>query len=311
MVFTRNWARLAGGAALCLTLSAAPVMAQIARTVAVTAEGRVVEHALGETEIPLAPEKIVTLHNVFAEALIVMGLSPIGSVDRPSGLPQQLVDSLAGTTSVGLHSDPNFEMVLSLDPELILAQESQQGDNYERLSAIAPTLLLNEPDAEWREWYEGLGEALGRSAQVEAAIAAYDDRAAATKAALAEARGDETVLLLRVREKDIRVYGGARRSGPVLYDDLGLNPHEMVPLDADHTEISPENIPWLLADHIFVMIEDADRMDSIRQSDLWQRLPAVQNGQVYPVDIEPWNQSVGPISFSAIIDDVEAALLAD
>ena len=311
MITVRNWARLAGGAVLGLTLSVTPSMAQIAQTISSTSDGRLVEHAMGQTEIPLAPEKIVTLHNVFAEALVVMGLSPIGSVDRPSGMPTQLLESLAGTTSVGLHSDPNFELILSLDPDLILAQEAQQSDNYERLSAIAPTLLLNEPDTEWREWYHGLGEALGLVEEVVAALAAYDDRAAATKAVLAEERGDETVLLLRVREKDIHVYGGARRSGPVLFEDLGLTPHEMVPLEDDHTEISAENIPWLTADHIFVMVEDVDRMISIEQSELWQRLPAVQAGQVYPVNIEPWNQSVGPVSFSVIIDDVEAALLAD
>lgn len=306
-----NWARLVGGAVLGFTLMVTPSMAQIAQTISSTADGRLVKHAMGQTEIPLAPERIVTLHNVFAEALVVMGLSPIGSVDRPSGMPTQLLESLAGTISVGLHSDPNFELVLTLEPELILAQEAQQGDNYERLSAIAPTLLLNEPDNEWREWYHGLGEALGRTEEVDAAITAYDDRAAATRAVLAEERGDETVLLLRVREKDIRVYGGARRSGPVLFNDLGLTPHEMVPLDDDHTEISAENIPWLTADHIFLMVEDVDRMTSIEQSELWQRLPAVQAGQVYPVNIEPWNQSVGPVSFSVIIDDVEAALLGD
>lgn len=296
-------------AATLLALSATSSQAQVARTVSTSSDGRLVAHALGETEIPAAPQNIVTLHNVFAEALVVLGLAPIGSVDRPSGLPGQLVESLTDTVSVGLHSDPNFELILSLDPDLILAQEKQQGDNYQRLSAIAPTVLLNEPETEWREWYLGLGDSLGRAEAAEAAIAAYDQRAADTREALAAARGDETVLLLRVREKDIRVYGGARRSGPVLYEDLGLTAHDMVPLDDDHMEISPENIPSLTADHIFLMIEDAERMNAVEQSELWQRLPAVVAGHVYPVNIEPWNQSVGPISFSVIIDDVESVLL--
>ncbi len=311
MIASRTWLGPLAALALASLVSTAPAHAQIAQTISATPTTRVVEHASGQTEIPADPQRIVALHNVFAEALVAMGLSPVGSVDRPSGMPSQLADALGDTTSVGSHSEPDFELVLGLEPDLILAQQSQQGDNYARLSAIAPTLLLNEPESEWRDWYRGLGEALGHADAAAAAIAAYDDKAAATKAALAERRAGETVLLLRVREKDMRVYGGARRSGPVLYQDLGLTPHATVAMDEDHTEISLEHIPELTADHIFIMVEDADKMTAIEQSELWQRLPAVQAGHVYKVNIEPWNQSVGPISFAVIIDDVAAALLAD
>ncbi|MGB3336937.1 MAG: iron-siderophore ABC transporter substrate-binding protein [Devosia sp.] len=310
MIVTRRIFGLLGAVALSALLSAAPATAQIAQVVSSTDTTRLVQHAGGETEVPAVPQRIVTLHNVFAEALTALGLSPIGSVDRPSGMPSQLAEALADTASVGNHSEPDFELVLGLEPDLILAQESQQGDNYDRLTAIAPTLLLNEPEAEWRDWYHGLGEALGQVEAADAAVAAYDEKAAAAKAALGERRAGETVLLLRVREKDMRVYGGARRSGPVLYHDLGLTPHAMVPLGEDHLEISFENLPELTADHIFIMVEDAEKMTTIEQSELWQRLPAVQAGHVYKVNIEPWNQSVGPISFAVIIDDVSAALLS-
>lgn len=311
MITSRNWMRLGLAAFIGFTSFTLPATAQIAQVISSTDQTRLVEHAAGQTEIPAQPVRIVTLHNVFAEALAAMGLSPIGSVDRPSGMPSQLADALKDTETVGNHSEPDFERVLNLAPDLILAQEKQQGDNYDRLTAIAPTLLLNEPEKEWRDWYRGLGAALGHEAEVDATIATYEAKAAETKAELAARRGDETVLLLRVREKDIRVYGGARRSGPVLYEDLGLNPHESVPQDEDHQEISLENLTQLTADHIFLMIEDEDKMTSIEASELWQRLPAVQSGQVYRVNIEPWNQSVGPISFGTIIDDVRAALLTE
>lgn len=309
MIMSRKWVLMASALAVGALVSATPSLAQVAQVVSSTPTTRVVEHAAGQTEIPASPQRIVALHNVFAEALAALGLSPVGSVDRPSGMPSQLAATLANTETVGSHSEPDLERVLMLAPDLILAQEKQHGDNYARLTAIAPTLLLNEPEAEWRDWYRGLGDALGQPEAAVATIAAYDDKAAATKAELATKRPDETVLLLRVREKDMRVYGGARRSGPVLYQDLGLNPHALVPLEEDHQEISFENLPELTADHIFIMVEDADKMTTIEQSDLWQRLPAVQAGHIYKVNIEPWNQSVGPISFAVIIDDVRAALL--
>lgn len=88
------------------------------------------------------PQRIVALHNVFAEALVALGLSPIASVERRSGLPSQRIDALKDTASVGSHSEPDFERVL------ILAQQSEQDDNYDQFSAIAPMLLLDEPDGE-------------------------------------------------------------------------------------------------------------------------------------------------------------------
>lgn len=308
LAFPSMFRSLAAIAALAVPLYASTAFAQIAEVVSETETGRIVAHAGGETEIPLHPERIVTVHNIFAEALVAFGAAPIGSVERPHGLPGQLAAALADTQSIGQHSAPDFEAVLALAPDLILAQASQHAENYELLSAIAPTVLLDEPDQEWREWYLGLGEALGLGAEATAAIDGYDARAAEVRDLVASVRPDDTVLLLRVRERDIRVYGGARRSGPVLYTDLALNPHPLVPLDDDHTTVSNEIIPELTADHIFLMVEDEDKMAGIEATALWQSLPAVEAGHVHRVNIEPWNQSQGPISFSVIVEDIATHL---
>src|SRR5690606_9969949 len=116
-------------------------------------------------EVPLEAGRIVALHNIFSEALVAMGTAPVGAVERPSGMPGQLLEALKDTQPVGEQDAPDFEAILALDPDLILAQADEIGDNYELLSAIAPTLLLDEPEGPWREWLHGLGEALGRAEQ--------------------------------------------------------------------------------------------------------------------------------------------------
>jgi len=293
-----------GLAVVLFAAALSPVVAQVAEVVSTTDTARLVKDARGEVEVPLDPGRIVALHNIFSEALVAMGTAPVGAVERPSGLPSQLLDALKDTQPVGDQDSPDFEAILALEPDLILAQADEIGDNYELLSAIAPTLLLDEPEGPWREWLRGLGEAIGRTDQAAAAIAAYDARAAEVKAQIAAVRPDDTVLLLRVREKDIRVYGGSRRSGPVLYQDLGLNPHPLVPLDVEHVTVSNEIIPELTADHIFLLAEDEAKMAGIEATALWQGLPAVKAGHVYRVNMEPWNQSTGPISFGVIVEDV-------
>lgn len=292
---------------LALMLAAAPLSsanAQIAEVLSTSDTARIVKDARGEVEVPLAPGRIIALHNIFSEALVAMGTAPVGAVARSSGMPAHLRDALQDTRPVGDQDAPDFEAILALEPDLILSQADEIGDNYELLSAIAPTVLLDEPEGPWREWLHGLGETLGLVDEADAAIAAYDARAAEVKAQIAAVRPNDTVLLLRVREKDIRVYGGSRRSGPVLYQDLGLNPHPLVPLDVEHVTVSNEIIPQLTADHIFLMVEDEGKMAGIEGTALWQGLPAVQAGHVYRVNIEPWNQSTGPLSFARIVEDV-------
>ncbi len=297
-------------ALIILSLFAAnAAFAQIAVVVGETPEGRTVRHGLGETVVPANPQRIVSLHNIFSEALVAFGHPPVGATVRPTGLPDQLADGLADVVTIGESGSPDFEAILALEPDLILGQADVHGEFYDLLKAIAPTVLLDEPEAEWREWFSALGAALGMQVEADAAVAAYDSEAERVKARLAAELPGETVLVLRVREKDIRVYGGSRRSGPVLYTDLGLTPHPLVPLDKEHETISNEIIPELTADHIFLMVEDEARQAGLEATALWQGLPAVQAGHVYRVNMEPWNRSTGPISFGAIVSDVEQLLL--
>lgn len=295
------------GLAATLALPSAPASsAEPAQFEVVSQEpgGRVVMHAMGRTTAPLLPVRVVTLHNIFAEAMVACGQSPIGTVEHDRGLPPQLVSGLAQAVSVGQQSTPDFEAILALKPDLILATATEQKQNYALLSAIAPTILVDEPRGDWRGWFAVVGEVLGKQASALAAIQRYDAQAAEAKVRLAATNAGETVLLLRVREKDIRVYGGRRRSGPVLYKDLGLTPHPLVPMAEDNVSISSEIIPQLTADHIFVMVEDKAKMQGLQGTSLWQGLPAYKNGHIHYVDIQPWNQSTGPISFGQIVKDV-------
>lgn len=268
---------------------------------------QIVQHLTGQSEVRLRPARIVALHNSYTEALIGLGIVPAGAVERPQGAAAQLKDALLTTPSVGDQSSPDYEAILALQPDLILSVGEVHGQNYELLSAIAPTIVLREPDKDWRDWLKALAVVLGREMQADTRITAYDQRVAKIRETLKAQYSTETVLLLRVRQKDIRIYGAGRRSGPVLYEELQLKPHRLVPLDKNYEAISNELIGQLDADRIFLMVEDAGRLGSIEKSQLWKSLPAVRAGHVYKVNIEPWNQSSGPLSSGIIIDDVAAA----
>lgn len=267
----------------------------------------VVGHLAGQTEMIARPLRIVSLHNVYSEALVALDIVPVGTVERPEGAVVQLKSALAEVRSVGEQSNPDYEAILALKPYLILSVGDVHGQNYELLSAIAPTIVLHEPDADWRPWLLALAEVVDRTEQARSVIATFDQRVETIGAQLQKSFADETVLLLRVRQKDIRVYGMGRRAGPLLYKALGLKPHKLVPVDQNYQPISNEVIAEMDADRIFLMVEDEEKLGNVEKSQLWQALPAVKAGHVYRVNIQPWNQSTGPISASVILDDVAAA----
>lgn len=256
---------------------------------------------------PVPPRRIVALDAFFAEMLAAMGAPPVAMTMRDGAPPPHLAAFLGNVTSLGLHSAPDFEAVIGARPDLILGQRARFAAEASLLNAIASTLLLDEPAGGWRSFMLALSMPLELEGPAATAIAHYDDRAKALREKLADAADAETVLLMRVRQRDIRVYGMLRRGGLVLQRDLGLKPHHLTPPDRDNVTVSAEIIPRLDADRLFLMVEDERRMGTIEAGPLWQGLPAVKAGRVCRVDIAWWNQSVGPVSFGRVLDDVAAA----
>jgi ABC-type Fe3+-hydroxamate transport system substrate-binding protein len=113
-------------------------------------EVRVINHAMGQTEIRGTPQRLVTLYSVFTGDVRALGVQPVGTADRdwingwltPLGLPlsNDVVD-------VGLPDTPNLETILELQPDLIIGHGGHWGvhdEMYEELNAIAPTLVFDD-----------------------------------------------------------------------------------------------------------------------------------------------------------------------
>lgn len=255
----------------------------------------------------MSPPRIVSLDDFFSEMLVAMHQPPVAMTMRNGAPPPHLVQYLGELKSAGLHSAPDYEAIVSVQPDLIVGQAARFYAEEPLLRAIAPTLLLNEPSGDWRPFMKNFAVRLQLVDAARAAILDHDAKVADLRNRITDRAGSQRVLILRIRQRDIRVYGTLRRSGPVLYDDLGLRPHQLTPKDKANTTISPEVIPYLDADRIFLMAEDERRTSRIEETRIWQSLPAVQAGRVHKVNIAWWNQSTGPISASRVLDDVDRA----
>ncbi len=141
---------------------------------------RAIEHALGSTEISGTPMRIVALEWPYVEALLAIGVQPVGVADVEGYT--SLVDTepalSADVTDVGTRQEPSLESIIALEPDLIIGVQFRHEALYEALSDIAPTLMFNP--------YAEDGEQLQRMEDTVMAIAEAVNKPDAGTAALDE-----------------------------------------------------------------------------------------------------------------------------
>ena len=280
-----------------------------------TADTRLVTDKVGhEVAVPANPQRIISLNTDLTDSLVALGTIPIGIItfsgDDFEGY-EYISEELADVAIVGTAGEPNFEQMLLLEPDLIIARDDND-EIYDQLSAIAPTALIDDQHGDTRGWLREVALTIGKEAEGEARIAVYDEKIAAAAEILTPIMGEQTVVFLRIRPDSIRAYNGYRHGGPVLYNDLKLPAPALVqglPEDEQSVDLSLETLADLTdADHIFLLDQtENDESAPIFDSPLWQNLPAVQNDHVYTAARDIWTNA-GVIAAEHEIDAILEAL---
>lgn len=260
---------------------------------------RTVRHVLGESEVPKEPQRIVSLSFLLTDDLLALGVKPVASETYEADFAY--LNPLAeGIIPIPFRGDvSNLEAVLAAQPDLILVGayngEIYDGADYAQLSQIAPTVVINETDSYIADrWVFDLGVVLEE--EEAARWAEYQDKLAAARAQLEAAVGNEKVGLFRVTSRDFRIYGNVGYTSVLYNEGVGLTPPELARKLAwgkYNESVSLEVLPQLHdAEHLFISVdgdEDAARVfTKVEDNPLWQNLPAVQKGNVYPVERRVW-----------------------
>ena len=84
-----------------------------------------VEHAMGKTEVPANPKRVVILTNEGTEALLELGVKPVGAVKSWTGDPwyPHIKDKMKDVKVVGDEGQVNVETIASLKPDLIIGNK--------------------------------------------------------------------------------------------------------------------------------------------------------------------------------------------
>ncbi|CAN5558464.1 iron-siderophore ABC transporter substrate-binding protein [soil metagenome] len=274
---------------------------------------RLIQHVMGETEVPANPQRVVVLDGPQLDAAIALGIKPVGAVPAQSGpLPAYLGTAVEGIEIVGTISEPDLEKIVGLNPDLILGSKFRHEDIYPQLSAIAPTVFSDLVGTFWKEDFTLFANAFGKTDEGAAISAAYTERATTLGSDLNAAVPGLTVSVIRFRADDVRIYFKTSFIGTVLIDLALARPESQNRDDERFEAISMERIKDVDASVIFITsYGDPSETDLAQYVDdpLWQGLSAVQNGQVYWVNDETWMVAIGYLAAGMVLDDIEGFLL--
>jgi iron complex transport system substrate-binding protein len=271
-------------------------------------ECRMVTHAMGETCVPLHPQRVVTLSLPTLGNTLALDITPIGTTNEV----HQGNDSLTAVpgepekvTLIGI-SQPNLETLLQLKPDLIIGVD-WFSSIYPTLSQIAPTVLDTLGYSTWDQHLSFLAKVLDKQDAEKAIWDRYYQRIKELKFALGDRYKDQKISFIYIGKGQINIDTQDSFAGFIL-DDAGLQRPDSQTVKTPYTTytVSLEEIGKADGDVLFVTTfsnDGAKAFEEIRQDPLWQKLKAVQTNRVYPVDFMSW--SAGHIlGTDGVIDDL-------
>ncbi|BCJ94343.1 hypothetical protein acsn021_19120 [Anaerocolumna cellulosilytica] len=241
-----------------------------------TAETKVVETLKGDVEVPLNPQRIVI--GFFQGDLLKLGIKPVGSSFNDDAVFEGELSDVTVVDPWGLDA----EQVMSLEPDLIIWNNP---DEYDTLSKIAPTVVMDYYSMTVDERVTFLGELVGRKERAETALKEFHDKVeAGIKTISDNGLQNETVILLENQAAgSLRAFGdNYGRGGELIYQYLGLKAPQRiidevirVP-ETNFIDISYEALPQYSADFIF----SDERIVELEDNTVWKSLQAVKEDRL-------------------------------
>ena len=272
---------------------------------------RIIKHAMGETPITGTPKNVVVLTNESTEAVLALGVKPVGAVNSSVGDTwyPHIVDQMQGVTELGEETMPNLETIASLKPDLIIGNKIRHEEIYEQLSSIAPTVFSEDLAGQWKVNFNLYAEALNKEAEGKEAMAKYDAHVSEVQKELADKLSLE-ISIVRFLPTTVRIYQKDTFAGTVL-QDLGFARPASQDKDNFMEVITEEQMDAMDGDVMFYFNADYDEekggtkmQEEWMAHPLFAKLNVAEQNSTYRVDEVIWNLSGGILSANLLLDDI-------
>ncbi|MFE4106868.1 ABC transporter substrate-binding protein [Almyronema epifaneia] len=279
---------------------------------------RPVQHAMGESCVPLSPKRVVTLTLPALANLVALGIKPVGTAtyEAFAGINVQpyLQNEVDGIEWVGSDDQPSLEKIAQIHPDLILGLEKQHQSIYPQLSAIAPTVLFELSDrSDWQQLVLEVAAVFDQTPAAEQLLQDYSRRVDQLRQRLGEQGLQQEVSIAYALGGSL--YSEAKNSFPgSILEDVGLHrpPAQDVIAPANGRLVfSPERIDSIDGDVLFIPKSGNDLdldQEALMQKPLWQTLQVVQQDQIYRVNLWEWS-GLDILAAHAVLNDLFQYLL--
>ncbi len=268
-----------------------------------------IQHAMGTTEIPENPKKVVILTNEGVEALLTLGVKPVGAVTGFTGdWYEHTKNELTDAKPVGKETEPNVEAIAALKPDLIIGNKMRHEKIYDQLSAIAPTVYSDTIRGEWKDNFKFYAKVLNKESEGEKAIQAYESKITSIKETYSDKLNNE-ISLVRFMDGKTRIYLGDTFSGTILKEIGFKRPAAQQGTDFVN-EIGKERLNEADGDvMLYFTYELGDGKGLAREEEwlndpMFKSLNVVRNNKTYKVDDTIWNTAGGIKAANLMLDDL-------
>lgn len=273
-----------------------------------------IQHKYGSTEITEAPKRVVTLGLSDQDAVLALGVKPVGSVDwfkeRPYGKWPWTKDRWGRDKPeiVGERDQYDMEKIATLQPDVIIAQYSGMSKKqYDTLSEIAPVVAQPKdyPDylAPWQEMSRRIGKALGKEDEMNRLIEQIDQRFADVRKNHPEWAKQTLVVADSFEPGVYSAFTGADPKA-AFFKDMGFQLSGRIDQIAEEgmnvAELSAERLSLLDADRLVWVTSSEEANQRIKKEPLYQRLKVHHDGRDLFVPYE--NPDIGAaFSFNTVL----------
>lgn len=251
------------------------------------------QHEYGTITLDEAPKRIVTLNWAATEALLLLGVTPVGVADRDGydvwvnepALP-------AGVHNIGTRVAPSLEAIAELKPDLIVTS-SEMAPASSLLERIAPTYVIsvyregNRPFEKASEMLTTLADMLGREDRANAILTDLEQTLETQRQRLEDAgMTDKPVALVNfLDDRHVRVYAPNSLYQTTL-TALGLE--NAWPLQGNFWGFSVVGLeaiaPYQNSRIVVISPILPGLADTLANSPFWTYLPPVRRDEVYRID---------------------------
>lgn len=283
-------------------------------TLNVQAQTRQVEDAFGNSvTIPAAPQRIITLSEIDLDTAVTLGVAPVGTINgRGQAAPPRYLEGKVpgGMKVVGDIENPNLEVLLELEPDLILTGPVKP-EQLAILNEIAPTVITFNWARPWQESMLRTAHVLNKDAEAQAFLDRYKARASQARERLRDHQG-ETFSIVRWNPKGPSYMFKDAFSSSVI-EDVGLvrPAHQQDPGHTHSMALSLESLElldgdWLVIGTLATSGEAVEALNQAEETAAFRQLSAIKAGRFAAVDGSLWTSLGGPMAALQVIEDIEA-----